>query len=469
MDNMVLPPLAVKKHIFRKYDIRGFAGSEVNPELACMLGKAFATFVKGPWLKHPLIALGRDNRLSSDGLQASLCHGLQESGCNVIDIGLAPSPVLNFAVAEWNLDGGINVTASHNTAEQNGFKLVTRDAYPVAEEDMQCLLDLITNNSFVKDKGYVILKDSKEDYLKKICSLIDLERPLKVVIDAGNGVTGAIAPQLMRLLGCEVEELHCESDGRFPNHAPNPEDPENMRALQAKVIECKADMGFAYDGDGDRLGVVDERGKCYDADHIMMLLTRDHLIRYPGASILIDVKSSQLLADDISAHGGKPIFWKTGHSLIKRKMHVGGFLLAGEYSGHFFMAEDYHPIDDAMLASCRLASYLSRSSLTLSQLLGRVPQRFSTGSIELPCPDHAKYRIVDEITSYFTGQYPVLDIDGARISFADGWTLVRASNTSASITVRFEAVSSPGLRHMIKIVYDRLRRYPEVRSSSLRI
>jgi phosphomannomutase/phosphoglucomutase len=321
---------------------------------------------------------------------------------------------------------------------------------------------MIEEHDFLHGKGSISRCKVKEEYLEEVGGIIGLRRPMRVVVDAGNGVAGLFAPELLRRIGCEVTELHCESDGTFPNHPPNPENPANMRELREKVAAIGADIGFAYDGDGDRLGVVDERGERYNADSILILLSRDFLSRHAGDRVLVDVKSSNLVIKDITRHGGVPVIWKTGHSLIKRKMHDDYIKLAGEFSGHMFMAEGYYPIDDAMLASCRLAEYLSRQDLPLSQLLGELPERYSTDTIELACPDDEKFWVVSEVTKYFSESCDVLDIDGARIMFDGGWALVRASNTSPNLTLRFEANTEERLAEIQSIIYKKLIEFPAV-------
>jgi phosphomannomutase/phosphoglucomutase len=465
VDRLVIRPLTRNRHVFRKYDIRGLAGREITVELAFLLGQAFGTYLGAMSSGTVSVAAGRDNRPSSPELHMAVCEGLIAAGSQVIDVGVVPSPVLNFTVANRQLDGGINVTASHNPSSQNGFKLVSRNAYPVAEDDIQRLMALIDSRNFRCGDGFLTAADVREEYLDAVSRLVSLKHPLRVVIDAGNGVAGAYAPELFRRIGAEVIELFCDSDGNFPNHAPNPEDPENVRQLQYTVVEHSADVGFAYDGDGDRLGVVNEDGDRYDADRIIILLSRDFLSRYPGSSVLIDVKSSQTVIEDIRAYGGVPMIWKTGHSLIKRKMHQEGIGLAGEFSGHIFPAEEYYPIDDAMLASGRLAEYLSFYNRPLSRLLGNLPERYATGTIEIPCSESDKFQVVADITEYFSRDGDLLTVDGARINFHGGWALVRASNTSANLTLRFEAVSEPRLREIEALVYEQLRRHPAVKIS----
>jgi phosphomannomutase/phosphoglucomutase len=280
-----------------------------------------------------------------------------------------------------------------------------------------------------------------------------------VVVDAGNGVAGSFAPDLLRRLGCEVVELYCESDGSFPHHLPDPEMEENMRDLVAKVLETRADVGIAYDGDGDRVGVVDERGRRHEADLVLALLARDFLARHPGASVVFDVKCSQVLVDDVRAHGGQPVMWKTGHSLLKQKMRDDKILLGGEVSGHMFFGENWYGVDDAILASCRLLEYLARSGQPASAHFDTLPHRHATPELKAPCPDELKFQVVEEVAREFKQRYETIDIDGVRILFPGGWGLVRASNTNPYLTLRFEAGTASELEAMKGRLYDELRKY----------
>ena len=283
-----------------------------------------------------------------------------------------------------------------------------------------------------------------------------------MVVDAGNGVAGVFAPELLRRLGCEVTELYCESDGSFPHHLPDPEMEENVRDLVAKVRETNADVGIAYDGDADRVGVIDEQGRRHEADLILALLARDLLTRHPGAAIVFDVKSSQVLIDDIRKHGGRPVMWKTGHSHLKRKMREDGILLGGEVSGHMFFAENWYGVDDGILASCKFLELVARESKPVSAHFDSLPHLFATPELKAACPDDKKFAVVAALQRDFTQRYETVDIDGVRVIFPDGWGLVRASNTNPYLTLRFEATSRPALEAMQKTVYDALRRYPEV-------
>lgn len=453
----------INPYMFRMYDIRGIVGEDLTTEVTNLIGQAFGTFLRQSYKENVRVAVGRDNRTSSQELHLAICEGLTATGCDVLDVGLTTSPVVNFVVAHWQLDGGINVTGSHNPPDQNGFKLEGRNAYPIAEDDIQHIRNLAEKRAFMSGKGTVTLRDPKEEYLAKLQELVTIERPIRVVVDTGNGVAGLFAPILLRRIGCDVIEIHCELDGTFPNHLPNPEDPKNMRDLQQKVIEVGADIGLAYDGDGDRIGLVNELGERYEADYILILLSRDLLTRHPGEKILMDLKSSQNVVEDVIAHGGIPILWKTGHSLIRRRMHQEKILLAGEFSGHMFLAEDYYPIDDALLASCRILQSLSWQNLSVSTLLSDLPKRFSTGLIEATCSDHDKFDVVESITKFFSEQYEVITVDGARIMFDGGWAIVRASNTSPTLTIRFEADSEERLKEIQSIVYSKLKEFSSVR------
>jgi phosphomannomutase / phosphoglucomutase len=305
-------------------------------------------------------------------------------------------------------------------------------------------------------------RDPREDYFGAITATVRLARPLKVVVDAGNGIAGSFAPELLRRLGCQVIELYCESDGTFPHHLPDPEMEENMRDLVAKVLDVRADLGIAYDGDADRMGVVDEQGRRHEADLILALLARDLLARHPGAEIVFDVKSSQALVDDVRAHGGRPIMWKTGHSHLKRKMREDGILLGGEVSGHMFFAENWCGVDDGILASCKFLELCSRSPNPVSSHFDTLPHLHNTPELKAPCPDDRKFEVVAELVREFRGRYEIIDIDGARILFPEGWGLVRASNTNPYLTLRFEGRSEAAVERMKQVVFEALRHYPFV-------
>ncbi|MBI4608761.1 MAG: phosphomannomutase/phosphoglucomutase, partial [Candidatus Rokubacteria bacterium] len=425
---------ALNPHIFRAYDVRGKVGEDLTPEIFRQLGLAYGSLIRRKG--GCTIALGQDNRVASAELKAAFAEGVLGTGVSIADIGLAPTPVLYFATAHWKLDGGANITGSHNPIEYNGVKMVHAGAVPLAEDEIQGLRTAIEGGRFESGSGSLASRDPREEYVAVIRRRVKLERRMKVVVDCGNGVAGLYAPELLRRLGCEVVELYCELDGRFPNHLPDPEMEENTRDLQARVLAERADVGLAYDGDADRMGLVDEKGRRHEADLILILLARDLLARHPGAKILFDVKSSQRLVEDIRAHGGVPVMYKTGHSLLKRKMREEGILLGGEVSGHMFFAEDYYGVDDGILASAKVLEVLAHLPGPVSAHFDALPHLHATPELKAPCPDDKKFRVVDELVSEFKGKYETIDIDGARIVFPGGWGLVRASNTNPYLTLR---------------------------------
>jgi len=448
-------------HVFRAYDVRGLVGTDITPDLFRAVGQAYATLIRRAGAGA--VAVGQDNRLSSDGLKAGFVAGVRAAGVDVVDVGLVTTPILYFAVAHWGLAGGANITGSHNAIEYNGVKMVHRGAAPLTEEEIQALRRMIEAGDLAEGAGALTARSPREDYLATVAGLVRPARRLRVVVDAGNGVAGLYAPELLRRIGCDVVELHCESDGRFPHHLPDPEDEKNVVDLQAKVKEAGADLGVAYDGDADRVGIVDDRGRRHEADLILILLARDLLARHPGATIIFDVKSSQTLVDDIRRHGGVPVMWKTGHSHLKRKMREDGILLGGEVSGHMFFAEGYYGVDDGILASCKIVEIAARAEGPLSRLFDSVPHLCATPELKAPCPDAEKFRVIEELTRELRRDHETIDIDGARVLFpGGGWGLVRASNTNPYLTLRFEAKTEAEIAAMKRVIYGALRRYPFV-------
>jgi phosphomannomutase/phosphoglucomutase len=447
-------------YIFRAYDVRGKVGVDITPPVFELVGRAYGTLVKRRGGRA--VALGMDNRTSSPALKESFATGVLSTGLDVVDIGVNHTPLLYFATAHWRLDGGATVTGSHNPVSDNGVKMVHVGAAPLTESEIQGLLATIRAGDFERGAGRRTPRDPRDDYWDAIASRVTLRRKLKVVVDAGNGIAGVFAPELLRRLGCEVVELYCESDGTFPNHLPDPEMEENMRDLVAKTLEVRADVGVAYDGDADRVGIVDEKGRRHEADLLLALLARDLLTRHPGAKIVFDVKSSQVLVDDIKKHGGQPIMWKTGHSLLKRKMREDGILLGGEVSGHMFFGEDWYGVDDGILASCRFLQLVASGAEPASARFDTLPHLHATPELKAPCPDDKKFALVDELARDFRSRYETIDIDGIRIIFPEGWGLVRASNTNPYLTLRFEGRTAAAVLGMQRVVYDALRRYPYV-------
>ena len=452
--------MEINPYIFRAYDVRGKVGIDITPPVFELVGRAFGTLVRRRGGRTA--ALGCDNRVSSTPLKESFIAGCLSTGLDVVDIGINHTPLLYFATAHWGLDGGATVTGSHNPVSDNGVKMVHAGAAPLSEDEIQGLLATIRSGDFERGAGRRSARDPREDYFGAIQGQVRLARSLRVVVDAGNGIAGVFAPELLRRLGCQVTELYCESDGTFPNHLPDPEMEENVRDLIAKVKETRADMGIAYDGDADRVGIIDEQGRRHEADLILALLARDLLQRHPGAPIVFDVKSSQVLIDDIRRHGGTPIMWKTGHSHLKRKMRDDGILLGGEVSGHMFFGENWYAVDDGILASCKLLELVAREAQPVSAHFDTLPHLHSTPELKAPCPDDRKFPLVAQLTQEFKQRYETIDIDGARILFPEGWGLVRASNTNPYLTLRFEAKSAAALEAMKREVYDALRRHPEV-------
>ncbi len=452
--------MAIDPDIFRAYDIRGKVGPAITNEVAELLGRAFGTYIRRLSGGNE-IAVGRDNRLTGEELKGALTRGLVAAGCTVYDIGLSTSPALYFAVGQWKLPGGVNVTGSHNPKDENGFKLVGEGARPIAGDEILKVKAVIDSNDFLAGEGSVQLREVKPEYFGRLKQAARLTRPFRVAVDTGNGVAGLYAPPLLREVGCELIELYTELDGNFPNHLPDPQMPENVVDLQQKVRESDAELGLAFDGDGDRIGVIDEHGERHDADYILMLLARALLREQRGAKVIMDVKMSQPVVDDIKAHGGAPVIWKTGHSFIKLKMREEQAPLAGEASGHIFFQENFYA-DDALFAACKLLTYLSESEMTLSEHLQGMSRWYTSSELRVPCPDDRKWSVVDEVAGELRQRHDSLEIDGIRASWPDGWALIRASNTGPNLTLRFESKSEEGLREIKAEVLTALRKHIEV-------
>ena len=443
--------------MFRAYDIRGLVDDDLTEEAATIIGKGIGSYVQKRWGKR--VVVGRDNRPSSERLKNTLVESLKSTGCEVVDIGLSTSPMLYAAVAENQMDAGVNVTASHNPPKYNGFKIVGRDAYPVGGQDIKDLLELTESGEFLTGQGQVANLDYLDRYIDGITSRVKPARSLKVAVDTGNGVAGIVMPKLLRALGCEVIEVCTELDGRFPNHIPNPEEEKNLTELKQQVIASGADLGIGIDGDGDRIGLIDEKGRFLEADYIIMLLSRDFLSRHPGAKILVDVKTSQNTIDFITKYGGAPMMWKTGHSLVKQKMRQDNIILGGELSGHMFVFENYYAFDDAAYAGSKIIEFLSKSETPVSEYFAGLPKLFSTRLVEIKCDDTIKFDVVEKVKNDFLSKYDAITIDGIRINFPNGWALVRASNTSGTLTLRFEATTEGDLEQMREEVFASIEKY----------
>ena len=440
---MKIPP-----SIFRQYDIRGVVGEQLDAQVAHAIGRAVATDARQRTGKAARLAVGRDNRPSGELLAHALGDGMAAAGATAIDIGMLPTPALYLALHELGVDGGVQVTGSHNPPQFNGFKMVL-GGETLYGEDIQRLRRLIEDDATDDGTGSLEVETTVlERYSAAILERNGpLARPLRVVVDCGNGVTSLVAERVLSRLGADVTPLFCESDGTFPNHHPDPSVLENLADLQEAVRRVKAALGIAFDGDGDRIGVVDERGEVVYGDKLLALFGRDLVQRLgDGHSVIFDVKCSDVLAGDLEKSGLKPVMWKTGHSLIKAKMKELGSPLAGEMSGHMFFGGDYYGFDDALFAAARLLDYLAKTNETISVILSNLPQRCSTPELRVDCDDDRKFDIVARAVEHFSSKYETLNIDGVRISFADGWGLIRASNTQPVLVMRFEAGSEDALQ-----------------------
>ncbi|MEO0326587.1 MAG: phosphomannomutase/phosphoglucomutase [Myxococcota bacterium] len=426
-------------HVFREYDIRGVAARDLPDDFTRALGRALGTFQARAG--HRRIALGRDCRLSSPRLHRELLAGLLEAGLEVVDVGVGPTPRMYFAVHHLNLDGGVHVTGSHNPPPENGFKMMTGKA-SLFGDDIRTLQRMMEESDFdLPGGGSVDEVDLLPAYVGFLKGNLAMgPKPPRVALDAGNGASGPTAIAAFEALGLEFVPLLCEMDGTFPVHHPDPTQPEDLALLMKTVKEQQLDLGFAFDGDGDRIGVIDATGRIRWGDELLTLLARDLLARRPGAAVLGEVKCSQTLYDDIAARGGKPILWKTGHSLIKAKMKEEGALLAGEMSGHIFFADRFYGFDDAVYVALRLVELLSDGGKPLHERLSDLPVTVTTPELRVDCPDAEKFAIVDAVRERFRATHDVIDVDGARVLFGEGaWGLVRASNTQPVLVMRFEA------------------------------
>ncbi len=431
------------RSIFRAYDIRGVVGKSLTAAIAQQIGHAVGSEARARGLQTVLV--GRDGRLSGPEMADAVIQGLLAAGCDVIDIGAVPTPVLYFATHDLSAGSGIMVTGSHNPPDYNGFKIMI-GGDTLAEQDIQSLYDRIVDDRLESGRGALTQMDLVENYIERISGDIQLESPLKVVIDCGNGIAGSIAPRLFEEIGCEVMPLYCEVDGHFPNHHPDPSDPRNLEDLIITVRQLKADIGLAFDGDGDRLGVVTAAGKIIYPDRLLMLFARDVLTRAPGATIIYDVKCTGHLSGVILGHGGSPVMWKTGHSLIKKKMKETQAELAGEMSGHFFFKERWYGFDDGLYAGCRLLEIIAADGRDPEEIFAELPQGVSTPELKIDMQEGAHYRFMEKFRerAKFEGARVTL-IDGVRADWTDGWGLVRCSNTTPCLVLRFDAADGDAL------------------------
>ncbi len=441
---MLKTKLQIDPSIFRTYDIRGIVGKTLTEPLVHELGRAIGSLAVEKGEKR--IAVARDGRLSGEVLKEALCAGILETGCDVIDVGMIPTPLLYYSTFVFETQSGVMLTGSHNPAEYNGLKCVMV-GQALSEEAIQDLYHRIQEQRYVTGAGERYELEMIERYVDHVGRNVQLKRPLKIVVDAGNGVAGVVAPKLYKALGCEVQELFCDIDGTFPNHHPDPSDPKNLQDLIKAVKKSGADLGMAFDGDGDRLGVVTSWGEIISPDRLMMLFSKAVLEEFPGAKIIYDVKCSNHLGEAIKSWGGEPIMWKTGHSLIKAKLAETRAVLAGEMSGHIFFKDRWYGFDDALYAGARLLEILARYEGDCGDLFRALPESVITPELKINLSDHEKHAMIDELIK--RAHFPDAEIstlDGLRVNFSNGWGLIRSSNTTPCLILRFEAESEAVLK-----------------------
>ncbi len=453
--------MPVNPHIFREYDVRGIVARDLSGEVPLVLGRAFGSALRARTnTEHTLrVAVGRDNRPSSNGLAADVIRGLRAAGINVVDVGTVPTPVLYYAAARLETDGAIQITGSHNPPEYNGFKMTAggRSLWGPAIQDLRRRIE---TGDYTSGSGQLSHHDILPTYIEDVGGRFRLERPVRVAVDCGNGTGSLVAEALLRRAGADVIPLYCESDGTFPNHHPDPTVDENLEDLIATVRADGADLGVAFDGDADRLGAVDENGRIVRGDLLLLLFGLDVLERKgPPQRLIFDVKCSRAVPEVFAARGGEPIMWKTGHSLIKAKMKETGALIAGELSGHICFGEDYYGFDDALYGACALLGIVARSPVPLSRAVDAFPAYVSTPEIRIDVEEEeTKFSIVEEAVEAFGRTHDVINVDGARIAFDGGWGLMRASNTQPVIVLRFEADTAARLAEIRDTVETWLRK-----------
>ncbi|MEZ6194307.1 MAG: phosphomannomutase/phosphoglucomutase [Planctomycetota bacterium] len=453
--------MAIDPGIFRQYDIRGLVGAGLDEATVEAVGRAFGTRMAR--LGRRAIAVGRDVRESSEPFARALVAGLLASGVDAVDVGVVPTPLLYYAIIREHLDGGVMITGSHNPVTYNGLK-ICEGKLPLYGEEIQDLRRAIEAGDLDAGSGERRELDVRDAYLADLGGRFSFGRRFKVVVDCGNGVGGPVVTRALRAAGHEVVELYTEPDGTFPNHLPDPEVPEYVQDLIAKVRECGADCGFGFDGDADRLGVIDEAGRKISADWLIVAFARDLLRRHPGGIVRYDVKCSDFLDEEIRAAGGRPVMGRTGHSILKREMADLDAVLGGELSGHIVFGRDYYPIDDPIYCALQVLRLMEESGRPCSGLFDGIPRTFATAEIKAPCADDRKFDVVAKLVEAFRADHEVVDVDGARVAVpeGEGWGLVRASNTTANLTIRFESRSEAGLARVREIFLRRLERFPEI-------
>lgn len=446
----------VPRHIFREYDIRGRVEDELTEEVTALVGQAFANECVAQQTDTVLVA--GDVRLSTESLRGAFINGLRLGGANVLDLGVAPTPLLYFATEHFQHSAGVVITGSHNPPEFNGLKFVL-NYIPFAGEDLQSLYEKIHEEALTTGKGTRDSANVIEPYVARVLEDVKVHHPVRIGIDCGNGVTGVVAPRLFEELGCEVHAIHSAPDGTFPNHHPDPVKAENLKDLIDLVQTRVLDVGVAFDGDGDRLGVVTQKGEIVSADNLMSYFAQDILQHYPDAEIIFDVKCGSSLASTIASLGGHPVMWKTGHTNIKQKIRELDAPLGGEFSGHICFADRWYGFDDALYSAARLVERISQDTQDLDFFLRSIPKRFSTPEIEIPTTDERKFAVIDELRKRGSfGNGRVLTVDGLRVDYRDSWGLIRASNTTPNLTMRFEATSDVALARVRSIFLSQLER-----------
>lgn len=451
----------INREIFREYDIRGLVDKDLDPAKVEELGRAFGTYMDQKGMVEAVV--GFDNRLTSGEYAERLIRGLMATGRKVINIGLVITPIFYFAEEFLGIRAGAMVTASHNPKEYNGFKMSAGPG-TLHGDEIQEVFKILAAGEFVEGEGSEEKREVIEDYIAMLKEKIVLPKPLKVVLDCGNGTAGLFAPRIFREWGCGVVEMYCESDGSFPNHIPDPVKMENLKLLAKRVLAEKADLGIGLDGDGDRIGVVDDKGEPIFGDMMMVLFFEEVLKNNPGMDCIIEVKCSRALPEMVEKLGGKPIFYKTGHSLIKAKMRELGTKFAGEMSGHMFFADEYYGYDDAIYAAGRLTRIISQSGKSLSELLASVPKYYSTPEVRVATTEAKKFEAVEKLVNDFKNDYEVVDVDGARVIFPEGWGLIRASNTQPVLVVRAEASSQAALEEIKKVLEGKLKEIAQIKA-----
>jgi len=461
----------INQTIFREYDIRGEAGRDFEDRDFELIGRAFGTYIQKISGKNLLV--GRDNRFTSDSISAYLIEGLLATGCNIVDTGLSLRPIIQTGILKEDFDGGLMVTGSHNPPEYNGVKFFTKGGFPIFGKEIAELKKLFYSKNFKQGHGKIAYTDVSDLYFAEISKNLEAAtspRQLKVVVDAGNGTASKFAPKFLHQLGYKVLTIHCNLIGSYPFHVPNPEVRVNTLDLSRKVREEHADLGIAFDTDGDRFGVVDEEGNFYESDRTLIILARYALEKHPGAKILFDVKSSYILEEEIKKSGGVPIMVRTGHPFIQEAMKEDPkIVLGGELSGHTMFREN-NCFDDGFFAACKLLEILNRSGKKYSELYKGIPKTECTPEIKAYCPDEDKFEVVEKVKNIYKKKYRVIELDGARVLFSDtSWALVRASNTTPSLSLRFEAQTKKELKRLMEDMQDKLEEFPQVDLSQLRL